>query len=108
MATVSPTFLSQRVTVPSVTDSPSAGSTTSLIVPILTRAMRVREAAYRRALDAPHRLLRSLLGVRGCVELHLLGMPPSSQLVVPLRFALRLLIRSCGTQRLDHLSVESV
>ena len=31
-ATVSPTFFNQRVTVPSVTDSPSAGRVTSLIV----------------------------------------------------------------------------
>ena len=31
--TVSPTFLSQRVTVPSVTDSPSAGITTGVALP---------------------------------------------------------------------------
>ena len=48
--TVSPTFFSQRVTVPSVTDSPNCGSTTgwAIVVPFLLFS-REREVVYLKA-----------------------------------------------------------
>ena len=67
--TLSPTFFSQRVTVPSVTDSPRAGSTTdSLIVSnslfIYLKSRRGRAKACRRGQGAPHPWLRSWLDER--------------------------------------------
>ena len=62
-ATVSPTFFSQRVTVPSVTLSPSAGIVTWIDIPGSFR--RERAAACRRARGALHRGLRFGSDVRG-------------------------------------------
>ncbi len=64
-ATVSPTFLSQRVTVPSVTDSPSAGRVTSVLIGRCLRLSRAREVAYRREQGALRQALRSGWGVHG-------------------------------------------
>ena len=67
IATVSPTFFSHLVTVPSVTDSPRAGSTTDSLMldisfGIISR--RGREVVFRQELSAPHRWLHSWLGGR--------------------------------------------
>ena len=57
--TLSPTFFSQRVTVPSVTDSPRAGSTTDSLIGsyslfIFLKSRRGREVACRQGLGGLH------------------------------------------------------
>ncbi len=89
-STCSPTCLSQRVTVPSVTDSPSAGIfTRSDIGCVLLRRhaghwcrsvvliRRGRAAAFRRAPGAPRRAPRSVSGARGSTARPPRGRPPS-------------------------------
>ena len=75
-ATMSPSFLSQRVTVPSVTDSPSAGIVTEKVI-LFSPVTRVHEVVYQQVLSALRQQLRKALDVHGSEKRHLMLLLPS-------------------------------
>ncbi len=90
--TVSPTCLSQRVTVPSVTDSPSAGRVTSVAMRLLRGDGSVgggfrsgRATASRRGPGGPRRVLRSGWGARARAARRPRRTPPSRRSAGPRR-----------------------
>ena len=60
-ATISPSFFNQRVTVPSVTDSPSAGIVTEKVI-LYSPVTRVHVVVYQQVLSALRQQLRKVLG----------------------------------------------
>ena len=75
-ATTSPSFLSQRVTVPSVTDSPSAGIVTEKVI-LFSPVTRVHVVVYQQVLSALRQLLRKALDGRESKQLHQMHLLPS-------------------------------
>ena len=75
-ATMSPSFFNQRVTVPSVTDSPSAGIVTEKVI-LFSPVTRVNEVVYQQVLSVPHQQLRRALGGRESMMQHQMLRLPS-------------------------------
>ena len=75
-ATTSPSFFNQRVTVPSVTDSPSAGIVTEKVI-LFSPVTRVHVVVYQQVLDALRQLLRKELDERESKQQHQMLLLPS-------------------------------
>ncbi|CAB4698209.1 unannotated protein [freshwater metagenome] len=75
-AITSPSFLSQRVTVPSVTDSPSAGIVTEKVI-LVSPVTRVRVVVYQQVQDVLRQQLQRVLGEHESKQQHQMLLPPS-------------------------------
>ena len=75
-ATMSPSFFNQRVTVPSVTDSPSAGIVTEKVI-LFSPVTRVNVVVYQQVLSALRQQLRKALGGHESMKQHLMLLLPS-------------------------------
>ena len=75
-ATISPSFFNQRVTVPSVTDSPSAGIVTEKVI-LFSPVTRVHVVVYQQVPSALRQQLRKALDVHGSAKQHLMLLLPS-------------------------------
>ena len=75
-ATMSPSFFNQRVTVPSVTDSPSAGIVTEKVI-LFSPVTRVHVVVYQQVPSALRQQLRKALGEHGSKQQHQMLLLPS-------------------------------
>ena len=75
-ATMSPSFFNQRVTVPSVTDSPSAGIVTEKVI-LFSPVTRVHEVVYQQVPSALRQQLLKALGEHESKQQHQMLLPPS-------------------------------